>query len=79
MLWAAAASLLCLLCTLPLVLQDLALGVWLPPPLDKILKSIACLQVRKIFEDLQKEAACINRGRPTLAPYAQVKDAEIGV
>lgn len=58
--------------------QDLKLHVWLPPPFDRLLKSISCGQVRNIFEDLRREAVRINSGRPTLAPYSAVKDKEIG-
>ncbi len=34
---------------------------------------IALPQVRKTFEDLYAEAVRINEGRPSLAPYAQVR------
>lgn len=60
-------------------MQDIALGVWMPPPFDRIMKSICCRQVRRIFQDLQAEAQKINRGKPSLVPYAGVKDKEIGV
>jgi hypothetical protein len=36
------------------VLQELAIGVTIPPPFDRILKSICCRQLRKILEDVQK-------------------------
>jgi hypothetical protein len=40
---------------LPLIkVQDVALNVSLPPPLDRILKRISCRQVRNIFEDVKK-------------------------
>ena len=55
------------------------MGVWMPPPLDRILKKISCNQVRRIIEDLQAEARRIKAGAPTLRPYEEVKDKEIGV
>lgn len=58
--------------------QDIALGVWMPPPFDRILKSISARQVKRIFQDLHEEAARINAGTPTLVPYSSVKDKEIG-
>jgi len=58
--------------------QDLALGVWIPPPFDRLLKSISARQVRRIVEDLQKEAKKIHKGKPSLVPYEEVKDKEIG-
>jgi hypothetical protein len=58
--------------------QDIALGVWMPPPFDRILKSISARQVRHIFADLHAEATRINAGKPTLAPYSTVKDKEVG-
>lgn len=57
--------------------QDIALGVWLPPPIDIILKKISAGQVRKIFDDIQQEVENINSGKPTLCPYILVKDKEI--
>lgn len=33
--------------------QDLALGIYMPPPFDRILKGISCSQVRKIMEDVK--------------------------
>jgi hypothetical protein len=58
--------------------QDLALGVWMPPPLDRLLKSISARQVRRIVEDLQTEARKIQKKRPSLGPYEEVKDKDIG-
>ena len=58
--------------------QDIALGVWMPPPLDKLMKSISCRQVRRIVQDLQAEAKRIKAGKPTLVPYASVADKDIG-
>jgi hypothetical protein len=57
--------------------QDIALGIWMPPPFDRILKAVSCRQVLRIFDDLRSEAARIKRGEPTLAPYAEVKDKEV--
>jgi hypothetical protein len=34
--------------------QDLALGVYMPPPFDRILKGISCNQVKRIFEDVKE-------------------------
>ncbi len=34
--------------------QDLALGVYMPPPLDRLLKRICCNQTKRIFEDVQR-------------------------
>ena len=34
--------------------QDLALGIFLPPPFDRVLKRISCNQVRAIFEDVKR-------------------------
>lgn len=58
--------------------QDLALGIWMPPPLDRLLKSVSARQVRRIVEDLQTEAKKIKKGRPSLCPYEEVKDKAIG-
>ncbi|KAL4437978.1 hypothetical protein ABPG77_004199 [Micractinium sp. CCAP 211/92] len=58
--------------------QDLALGVPMPPPFDRILKRISCNQVRKIFEDVKREAEKIRRGKPTLKPWEEVRDKAIG-
>lgn len=41
-------------------------AVYLPPPLGLLFKSIACRQLRGIFEDVQVEAAQIKKGRPSL-------------
>jgi hypothetical protein len=59
--------------------QDLALGVWMPPPFDKILKSISARLVKNVFADLSREADNVARGRPSLLPYADVNDKEYGV
>lgn len=58
--------------------QDLALGVWMPPPFDRLLKSISAGQVRRIVQDLQLEAKKIQKGEPSLVPYEEVKDKDIG-
>jgi hypothetical protein len=58
--------------------QDIALGVWMPPPFDRLLKSISARQVRRIVEDLQAEAKKIQQGKPILGPYEDVKDNNIG-
>ena len=58
--------------------QDIGLAVWIPPPLNGILKKISARQVKRIVEDLQAEAVKINSGRPTLCPYTDVADKEIG-
>lgn len=34
-------------------LQDVAIGVFLPPPLPRFLKAMTCNQVKRIFEDVQ--------------------------
>lgn len=47
-----AARLTC--CKRLLWYQDLALGVFMPPPFDRILKRISCNQVKAIFEDVKK-------------------------
>lgn len=52
--------------------------MWMPPPIDRLMKSISSRQVRRIFEDLKQEVHRINDGCPTLAPYAEVKDKSIG-
>ncbi|PRW58793.1 NAD(P) mitochondrial isoform A [Chlorella sorokiniana] len=49
--------------------QDLALGIYMPPPFDRILKRISCNQVKHIFEDVKREADKVNRGKPTLKPW----------
>ena len=41
-------------------------AVHLPPPLGRLFKSIACQQLRGIFEDVQAEARRIREGQPTL-------------
>ncbi|KAI7844258.1 hypothetical protein COHA_002056 [Chlorella ohadii] len=51
--------------------QDLALGIYMPPPFDRILKRISCNQVKHIFEDVKKEADKVNRGKPTLKPWEE--------
>ncbi len=58
--------------------QDVGLSVWIPPPLDKLLKSISANQVRRIVEDLQEEAKKIQQGKMSLVPYDEVKDKAIG-
>lgn len=58
--------------------QDIAFGLWIPPPLDGILKRISARQVRRIFQDLHVEAGRIAAGSPTLVPYDQVKDKVMG-
>lgn len=58
--------------------QDIALGVWMPPPFDRFMKSVSCRQVRRIVQDLQAEAKKINAGKGTLGPYEAVKDKAIG-
>lgn len=58
--------------------QDLALGVYMPPPFDRILKRISCNQVRKIFDDVKREAENIRRGKPTLRPWEEVRDKAFG-
>jgi hypothetical protein len=58
--------------------QDLAVGVWIPPPFDRLLKSISARQVRRIVQDLQIEAKKIQKGKPSLVPYEEVKNKAIG-
>lgn len=53
-------------CSLLTLEQRMQPAVPLPPPLGGVLKQLACKQLRGIFADLQREAACINRGQPTL-------------
>ena len=35
-------------------LQDLALGIYMPPPFDRILKRISCNQVKALFQDVKR-------------------------
>ena len=65
-------------CSISTLDQDIAFGLWVPPPLDGILKRISARQVRRIFQDLHAEAGRIAAGSPTLAPYDSVKDKEVG-
>jgi hypothetical protein len=58
--------------------QDLALGIYMPPPFDRILKRISCNQVKPIFEDVKREADKVNRGKPTLKPWDEVGLHSIG-
>lgn len=53
----------CSLLTLEQIMQP---ALPLPPPLGSVLNQLACKQLRGIFADLQREAARINSGRPTL-------------
>ena len=46
--------------------QELQPAGFLPPPLGRLLKQVACNQLRSIFQDLSSEAARINSGQPTL-------------
>lgn len=64
-------------CSISTLDQDLALAVSLPPPFNRILKGISCRQVRSIMEDIQKEADRMASGKPSLAPWEQVKDKTI--
>lgn len=58
-------------------MQDLALAISLPPPFDRILKSVSCRQVRAIFEDIRQEADRMAKGKPTLPPWDEVKHKAI--
>lgn len=53
-------------CSLLTLEQQMQPAVPLPPPLGGVLAKLACKQLRGIFADLQREAARINRGQPTL-------------
>ena len=53
-------------CSLLTLEQRMQPAVPLPPPLGGVLKQLACKQLRGIFADLQREAARINSGQPTL-------------
>lgn len=55
-------------CCLLMLEQEMQPAVPLPPPLGGLLRHLACSQLAGIFEDLQREAARINRGQPTLWP-----------
>ena len=46
--------------------QELQPAGFLLPPLGRLLKHIACNQVRGVFEDLREEAGRIHAGTPTL-------------
>lgn len=59
--------------------QDLALGIYMPPPFDRILKGISCSQVRKIMEDVKLEVEKVNSGHATLEDWEKVQLTEIGV
>ena len=50
------------------LLQEVQPALPLPPPLGRVLQSVACRQLRGIYEDLAAEAARIHEGRPTLWP-----------
>jgi hypothetical protein len=59
--------------------QELELGVWVPPPLNRLVGKIAARQVRRVLEDLRREAAAVAAGRGALEPYtAAVADLAIG-
>ena len=53
-------------CCLVTLDQELQPAGFLPPPLGRVLKQVACNQLRSIFQDLSSEAQRINGGRPTL-------------
>jgi hypothetical protein len=58
--------------------QELELGVWVPPLLDCLVGRIAARQVRRVLEDLRREAAAVAAGRGALEPYtAAVADLAI--
>ncbi|GAB4822662.1 hypothetical protein N2152v2_009708 [Parachlorella kessleri] len=48
--------------------QEAQPTVYLPPPLGRLFRSIACRQLAGIFEDILVEAQRIQQGRPTLWP-----------
>ena len=54
--------------TVLFLVQEAQPAVYLPPPLGRLFKSIACRQLAGIFEDILLEAQRIQQGRPTLWP-----------